>query len=655
MAVIRGGDAETDLESTKRFLTALDEEAEAFTFQTFADHEDAGDELRRELARVLHGPLDSVAPALRRMNARGAGIYVMVNAGDLEGRSADNVVGVRALFADFDGTPLPAAWPLEPHMVIESSPGKWHAYWLASGIELAEFKPFQKTIAKRFGTDPKVQDLPRVMRLPGFFHRKGAPFLSRIAHQTPSQPYSREALVAAFDLHAPDAEPERAAPTVPGATIGKGQRNDRLFKLACAMRAHGATEAAILDALTADNLARCSPPLSEADVRTVAAQAAKYAPGGQAEAPTADPAEWPAALDLATMAATEPTAPQHIVPDWMPAGEVTLLGGHGGAGKSACALHLGVCIALGLPWHGLKVERRRVLYISAEDNRKVLHWRLSRIAAHLGVSINDIADLELVDSSAMDAELMIETGDDPILTGMYEALAARMGDTQVLILDGASDLYGASEITRRHVRKFLRAVRRLIPEDGAALLLAHVDKAAARGKESTDHYSGSTAWNNSVRSRWALKPEGQDEKEQMVLRLEKANYAAAGAEIRLRWNPEAHMHLADENAAGGVVAAIRERQEREGIVAALRACTAAGIVVPAATTGRRTALHVLAAQPAFPASLKGETASARRHFWAVLEQLRAMGTVRESSIRRADRHYVAALELSPEALRACGE
>jgi Virulence-associated protein E/Primase C terminal 2 (PriCT-2)/RepB DNA-primase from phage plasmid len=55
-----------------------------------------------------------------------------------------------------------------------------HAYWLADDLPLDEFKPLQKALAERFGSDPMVVDLPRVMRLPGTLHLKGAPQLVRL-------------------------------------------------------------------------------------------------------------------------------------------------------------------------------------------------------------------------------------------------------------------------------------------------------------------------------------------------------------------------------------------------------------------------------------------------------------------------------------------
>lgn len=193
----------------------------------------------------------------------------------------------------------------------------------------------------------------------------------------------------------------------------------------------------------------------------------------------------PAPLDLKVLSRAERRRIAHIVKDWMPAGEVTLLAGHGGAGKSLIALLLAVCIALGLPWYGMPTERRRVCYVSAEDGQDVLHWRLSRICAFLGV---DMASLEgwlsIIDASRIDAELLVDTRDGTMLTAMYSELHEETGDAQVLVIDGASDTYGASEIVRRHVRQYIRALRRLIGADGAVLVLAHIDKAIARGRES---------------------------------------------------------------------------------------------------------------------------------------------------------------------------
>src|SRR5262249_24160550 len=77
-----------------------------------------------------------------------------------------------------------------PHIVVETSPQRWHAYWLVTDLPLADFRAVQKTAIERFKGDPAVCDLSRVMRLPGFMHCKGEPFQVRIAsiNEQPAYP-----------------------------------------------------------------------------------------------------------------------------------------------------------------------------------------------------------------------------------------------------------------------------------------------------------------------------------------------------------------------------------------------------------------------------------------------------------------------------------
>lgn len=176
-----------DLAMAQRFLDLLGPE-EDFTFQTFAESKDVAERAAKEgrvpsgLVHILHGSLASNAKELTRLNDLGAGIFVMVNAGNLRGRSARHVVRVRALFIDLDGAPLE---PVEqhtpsPHIIVESSPGKWHAYWRVAGCELNQFKEAQQRLSDQFEGDRVVSDLPRVLRLPGFYHRKGESFMSKL-------------------------------------------------------------------------------------------------------------------------------------------------------------------------------------------------------------------------------------------------------------------------------------------------------------------------------------------------------------------------------------------------------------------------------------------------------------------------------------------
>lgn len=170
--------AAPDLAEASHFLDVL-APGEHLTFQTFSDK---GENPR--LARILHGSLAQHADELAQLNAQGAGVFVTINKTDLQGRKAGNVTGIRALFVDLDGSPLEPvlAAELVPDIVVESSPGRWHCYWLIDSCPLDQFTPMQKALAARFNSDTSVHDLCRVLRLPGFLHQKSEPFRVRIVN-----------------------------------------------------------------------------------------------------------------------------------------------------------------------------------------------------------------------------------------------------------------------------------------------------------------------------------------------------------------------------------------------------------------------------------------------------------------------------------------
>ncbi len=160
-----------DLDEAQRSLRWLDPSASMFTFQVI--HPGGR-------TPIIHGPLaGDLAKRLERENLAGAGIFMMINRGDGRGRKTENVILVRFVFLDLDGGPLPAPELHQAHGMIESSPDRWHLYWRVESIELKYFSAVQRALAATFGGDPKVSDLPRVMRVPGFLHRKGEPFMTR--------------------------------------------------------------------------------------------------------------------------------------------------------------------------------------------------------------------------------------------------------------------------------------------------------------------------------------------------------------------------------------------------------------------------------------------------------------------------------------------
>lgn len=261
---------EIDLGMADRFLSSLVGDG-LVTFQTFDDSKAQ----RQDLIRVAHGTLGNHSPTLTTINRNGGGVFVMVNEGDGKGRKGENVVAVRALFVDLDGAPLEPVQrcPLEPHLVIESSPGRYHAYWLVRDCPLGEFNIFQHALAMKFNGDQKVKDLPRVMRLPGFLHQKGAPFVTRILRETGRDGYRRQEVIEGLELKGQLSSNPRTTRMHSGKkSIAKsgelieGERDDGIFRYAFSLRAKGLARTAA-EQMVLLKASQCQPPFPQAEAR----------------------------------------------------------------------------------------------------------------------------------------------------------------------------------------------------------------------------------------------------------------------------------------------------------------------------------------------------------------------------------------------------
>jgi RecA-family ATPase len=377
---------------------------------------------------------------------------------------------------------------------------------------------------------------------------------------------------------------------------------------------------------------------------------------------------WPAGLDLEALAEREPSRPLFIMPDWLPVGYASLLAGHGGVGKSGIALHLAVCAAAGIPFFGLQVERKRVLYLSCEDRENVLHWRLSRICRQTGIDLAsmrgwlDVADLVGHDSVLWERDP--RTG--YTVTPAFGALEARVraSESDLLVVDGVSDTFAGNENARGDVKRFVNALVGLIsPDRGAVLLVGHIAKPTASNASTSEGYSGSTGWHNSVRARWYLYPESNQAEDggrpertgELILELQKSNLGRTDQSMRFRWDDEAHMFLGQVEGDSAFDRKHQDREEQSGIRLALKACIAAQTIVPTATTGQRTAFHVLSIRPEFPESLRGPGRAKTRRFWHQIEELRQLRQIEECSYRRENRHSASQFVLTDEGMRQCAE
>lgn len=263
-----------NLDDARSFLNALDDN-DALTFQTF----DESEKKRVNLNRIVHGSLNQHAEILSKLNKDGAGVFVMVNEGNLKGRTKDCVKRVRAVFVDLDNAPFEPLKnaALAPNITIESSPGRYHGYWLIEDCELNVFTQIQLALAERFGGDPSVKDLPRVMRIPGFIHQKAEPYLSRIIALNKSSRYTLDELIGSLQLN----------------LVKSGNRNNSLASHAGYLRAGGMEREEINDHLQEANSISCVPSLPVGEVAAIAKSISRYSPNHTGKNQRFD---WPAFL-----------------------------------------------------------------------------------------------------------------------------------------------------------------------------------------------------------------------------------------------------------------------------------------------------------------------------------------------------------------------
>ena len=272
--------------------------------------------------------------------------------------------------------------------------------------------------------------------------------------------------------------------------------------------------------------------------------------------------------------------------DYVPVGAVTAVYGDGGTGKSLLAQQLMTACANGCLFLGQNVEHCRALGVFCEDDDDELHRRQAAINRALGVSFAELGDMCWI-SRAGSENLLMTFGTDErgLPTPFFDQIvnAAREFGARIVVVDTAADTFGGNENIRSHVRQFISLLTRLaMGIDGAVIMLAHPSQ---MGKQSGSGDGGSTAWNNSVRSRLYLRrpgsPDGKWQGEDSeasdpdlrVLSRRKANYAAAGVDLTVRYDRGAFV-LASDASAIGARGPEREREAEKAFMSALAEYTA---------------------------------------------------------------------------------
>lgn len=347
----------------------------------------------------------------------------------------------------------------------------------------------------------------------------------------------------------------------------------------------------------------------------------------------------------------------HIIDQLVPEGEVTLKAGHGATGKSYLALKLCIHVALGLDFGHLKVQRKKVLFFSAEDDKAELQRRVAKICRSLGVEQAELVDwLCLIDASEMEPTLYrVNKREEHLHTQVLKNLDVfvQRCDFGLVVIDNASDVFDGNEIMRAHVRGFIRTLRqRLARPNRAVILLAHVSKVAAHNKRAqgagTDEdYSGSTAWHNSVRSRMSLDT---DDKGITTLKHLKANKGTKATPIQFEWHSGAPTVVGTYECPGAALAETllksaqkqKDEDDKDTIIEIIKDFDARGERVTTSMQGGVTVFKTLSSSPDFPKGLIKDRLN------RLLRELERDGQVFRVSRQTVYRKTVECFSCSPE-------
>lgn len=198
-------------------------------------------------------------------------IYVGANPRSrLGGRDAASVALARCLFVDFDGPTVEQALKIvsdaglpPPTLVVMSGHGV-HCWWrLVEPMKnLGLWTRYQKALIALVGSDPKIHDPPRILRVPGTTNWKSDPCIEAVLVGEVGAAVALEAMGLT-----PVTEDAPASQLPTGSPVARAEWGQRLSRATLAFMAVGAPEGqrnAALFAAAAD-LAGNSVPIGEAE------------------------------------------------------------------------------------------------------------------------------------------------------------------------------------------------------------------------------------------------------------------------------------------------------------------------------------------------------------------------------------------------------
>lgn len=328
-----------------------------------------------------------------------------------------------------------------------------------------------------------------------------------------------------------------------------------------------------------------------------------------------------------TVASTLEGAPiperRWLVPDWIPDGQVTMVYGDGGIGKTLLVQQLMTAAALGRDWLGLPVTPRKVFGLFCEDDDEELHRRQALINQSYGCSFADLemnmAWVSMVGVSTELADFSQYGEHHPTYAYHQLVTTALKFGAELVVTDSLHNVFSGNENIRPLTVWFIRLLQDLAQGiAGSVVVTAHP---SLSGLSSGSGTSGSTSWNNACRSRLYLHRPKDDvaaEETERTLTRMKANYAGPGDSLTLNWREGV---LVATPRPGGVLAGMQGRNAERVFLDQLKTMTEQGRHVSESTNSGNYAPRLFAKGP-------GREGFNKLEFVKAMERLFADGKIK---------------------------
>ncbi len=471
-----------------------------------------------------------------------------------KGGEAD-VIAVLGLVADFDHLPAGencvGRLPLPPDLLLETSPGRYQAFYLPeSPLEPEAAKELARGLAGVDGCDPTSADISHVWRIPGTLNW---PTAKKIAQGRALEPAavrvltplggasssSVDALQRAFP--GPLSTPQEVAPApdipptptdvtalldrlpkwlrdelnkigddrsehlyhVVGSLVGQGLSNDEIVSV---LRAHTDGAGNKYKDRGDDDLlkevARCRARVDEG--RALAARPRRR-------------------FNFIPMSELLDRPPQRfLIEDLIPEKAFVVMFGREASGKSFVAQDILIHLARGEPCFGRNALQGTGVLVAGEGTggipKRILGWQKwhgQKVPKHHPLVVEDAVDV--LDKEAVE-DLIFD----------LKTVADRTGSIRLVVLDTYARCMSGDENATKDASAAVQAVQRIINETNASVLLIH-----HRGKDSTRGLRGSTVINGAADTIIRVDKKGDT----VTLHCEKNKDGPEFQPIRLRLEP----------------------------------------------------------------------------------------------------------------------